>query len=128
MTGPLANHKHEQFCQALLIGETLDQAYVTAGYRRNEKNAARLKKNEGVAARLSELHTEAAKEAVVTAADIARQLDEDRAFAREMESPSAMVAASMGKAKVLGLLKDQVVHSNPDGSLRQPKVIRIVAA
>lgn len=108
MTGqPLTNEKHERFCQALVGGETLAQAYVSAGYRPNEKNAARLKKNEGVAARIAELQSLAANVAILTAADIARQLDEDRRFAREMESPAAMVAATMGKAKVLGLIVDK---------------------
>jgi len=113
MIGPLANDKHERFCQAILRGETLAQAYVSAGYKPNEKNAARLKKNEGVAARIAELQEKAADMAAVTAADIARQLDEDRAFARQMEVPAAMVSATMGKAKVLGLIVEK--HAGPDG-------------
>jgi phage terminase small subunit len=111
MSGPLKNEKHERFCQALVGGETLAQAYVTAGYKPNEKNAARLKKIEGVTARIAELQEKAADMAVLTAADIARQLDEDRAFAKAMEVPGAMVAATMGKAKVLGLIVDKTQHT-----------------
>jgi len=107
VSGPIANDKHERFCQAILRGETLVQAYVSAGYKPSEKNAARLRKIEGVSVRIAELQEKAADIAVLTAADIARQLDEDRAFAREMEAPSAMVAATMGKAKVLGLIVDK---------------------
>lgn len=104
---PLANDKHERFCQAVLRGETLVQAYVSAGYKPSEKNAARLRKNEGVTARIAELQEKAADMAILTAADIARQLDEDRLFARQCEAPAAMVAATMGKAKVLGLIVDK---------------------
>lgn len=115
MAGPLANTKHERFAQALAKGETLAKAYVTAGYKPNEKNAARLKKNEGVAARLAELQAKVAEKVVITAADIAQQLDEDRKFARELKQAAAAVSASMGKAKVLGLIKDRHEHTGKDG-------------
>lgn len=103
----LTNQRHEMFAQNRLKGMTIDGAYAEAGFKPHSGNAARLSGNESVRSRVAELQGEAAKEAVVTAADIARQLDEDRAFARLMESPSAMVAASMGKAKVLGLIVDR---------------------
>ncbi|MFK4871647.1 hypothetical protein [Novosphingobium sp. ZW T3_23] len=111
MSAPLKNEKHERFCQALVRGETLAQAYVSAGYKPNEKNAARLKKNEGVALRIASLQEKAADVAVLTAADIARQLDEDREFAKSVQAAGAMVAASMGKAKVLGLIVDKTQHT-----------------
>jgi phage terminase small subunit len=113
MAGPLKNPKHERFVQALIKGETLAAAYVTAGFKPNEKNAARLKKVEGVAARLAELQERVAEKAVITAADIAAQLDEDRAFARELKQASAAVSASLGKAKVLGLIVNRI--GGPDG-------------
>lgn len=122
MTGPLTNDKHERFCQAILKGETLAQAYVSAGYKPNEKNAARLKKNEGVAARIAELQEKAADVAVLTAADIARQLDEDRDFAKSMGSAAACVSATMGKAKVLGLLVDRTDLTSSDRSMSPPSL------
>jgi hypothetical protein len=72
-----------------------------------------LKKVEGVAARLAELQERVAEKAVITAADIAAQLDEDRAFARELKQASAAVSASLGKAKVLGLIVNRI--GGPDG-------------
>lgn len=127
MTGPLKNHKHERFVQAIVKGETLDAAYVKAGYARNEKNAARLKKNEGVAARIAELQERVAEKVVVTAADIAAQLDEDREFARQCATPAAAVSATMGKAKVLGLLVDRLDHRSSDGSMtpKEPRYILV---
>jgi phage terminase small subunit len=111
MPGPLKNARHERFAQELAKGRTHGEAYAAAGYRRDDKNAARLTKNDGVAARLAELKARAAEKAVVTAADIALQLDEDREFARTVKQASAAVSASLGKAKVLGLLTDKVDHS-----------------
>ncbi len=92
-----------------------DAAYVTAGFEANRGNAARLNTNEGVAARVAELQCRAADKAVITAADIARQLDEDREFARKHKQASAAVSASMGKAKVLGLVKTKHEHTGPGG-------------
>lgn len=107
MPGPLKNARHERFAQELAMGKTHGEAYAAAGYKRDDKNAARLTKNDGVAARILELKERAAEKAVVTAADIAAQLDEDRAFARGLKQPAAAVSASMGKAKVLGLIVDR---------------------
>jgi hypothetical protein len=107
MSGPLKNARHEKFAQQLAKGITTDDAYVAAGYTHNRGNAARLKANESVLARLGELQARTAEKATTTAADIARQLDEDRAFARKLKQSSAAVSATMGKAKVLGLLFEQ---------------------
>lgn len=115
MTGPLKNSKHERFAQAIVKGDTLDAAYVKAGYSRNEKNAARLKKYEGVAARISELQERVAEKVVLTAADIAKQLDEDREFARAQKQSAAAVSATLGKAKVLGLMPERHEHTGKNG-------------
>lgn len=63
--------------------------------------------NERIRARVEEILSRAAAKTETTIADIARQLDEDRQFARSCNSASAMVAATMGKAKVLGLIVDR---------------------
>lgn len=104
----LKNPKHERFAQHRLKGETVDQAYESAGYKPNRGNAARLNANESITARIKELQSKAAEKAEVTAADIAKQLDEDREFAQKNTHSSAAVSATMGKAKVLGLLSDKV--------------------
>ena len=107
MAGPLKNARHERFAQELAKGKTYGDAYEIAGFKRDDKNAARLTKNDGVAARLAELKSRAAEKVIVTVADIAQQLDEDREFARKLNQSSAAVSATMGKAKVLGLLEDR---------------------
>lgn len=60
-----------------------------------------------MAARVSELQGKAAERTVITVEDIARQLDEDRTFARENGAAAAAVSATMGKAKVLGLIVEK---------------------
>lgn len=106
----LSNHKHELFAQALAKGETADAAYVSAGYKRNDGNAVRLKGNERIAARVLELQERAAIKVEKTAADIVAMLEEDRELARNVEQPGAAVSASMGIAKLLGLITDKVKH------------------
>lgn len=117
MPGPLKNARRERFCQELAKGSSKIAAYEAAGYKPDRGAATNLAAKPDVAARLAELKGRAAEKAVVTVADIAAQLDEDRDFARELESPSAAVSATMGKAKVLGLVIDRQRHSFDFASL-----------
>lgn len=103
----LANSKHERFAQGIAKGQSADEAYVGAGFKPNRGNASRLKANESILGRVAELQNKAAAKVVLTIEDIAAQLDEDRVFAKACGSASAAVAATMGKAKVLGLIVDR---------------------
>lgn len=103
----LENARHEKFAQELAKGQTAGEAYVLAGYVENDGNSIRLKGNERIAARVKELQEAAAERVEITIHDIADQLDEDRVFAKECKAPSACVSATMGKAKVLGLVVDK---------------------
>lgn len=115
MAGPLKNARQEKFAQELAKGKSQVDAYVAAGYKPDRGAATRLSANVSVRARCDELKARAAEKAVVTAADIAAQLDEDRVFARQVESAAAAVSATMGKAKVLGLILDKHEHAvNPE--------------
>ena len=113
----LKNARHEKFAQELAKGKSQVEAYRLAGFKPNESHASRLVANGKVAARVAELKAAAAEKAVVTAADIARQLDEDREFARQLEAPAAAVSATMGKAKVLGLIIEKRDLTSSDGSM-----------
>lgn len=115
MAGPLKNARQEKFAQELAKGKSQVDAYTAAGYRPDDGAAARLSGNVRVAARVAELQARAAEKAVVTAADIVRQLDEDREFAKACGSAAAAVSASMGKAKVLGLIKERHEHGGVNG-------------
>lgn len=107
MTGPLKLPRHEKFVQLVAKGESWTDAHERAGFARNSKNAARLAGRADVKARLAELQEKAAEHVIVTVADIARQLDDDREFARKLKAPSAAISATIGKAKVLGLMEDR---------------------
>jgi uncharacterized small protein (DUF1192 family) len=104
---PLGNPRHELFAQELAKGRTPEEAYAESGYRPHRQNAHRLMTNDDIRARIAELQTEAAERTVTTVEDIVRQLDEDRALAYRRGSASAAVQATMGKAKVLGLIVDR---------------------
>lgn len=111
MAGPLKNARHERFAQELAKGECASGAYQRSGYSAKgaaaRANASRLLTNANISSRVLELKEKAAEKTIITVADIAQQLDEDREFARKLESPAAAVSATMGKAKVLGLLEDK---------------------
>lgn len=111
----LSNPRHERFAQELAKGKSASEAYVIAGYKPDDGNATRLTGNDRVQARLAEIQGRAAERAAITADDIAKQLDEDRALAREVKVPSAAVSASMGKAKLYGLIKERHEHGGPNG-------------
>lgn len=112
----LDNPRHERFAQELAKGKSATEAYNAAGYQGDRTAASRLSTNVNVQSRLAELQSRAAEKAVVTVEDIARQLDEDRTFARENGAAAAAVSATMGKAKVLGLVveKSENVNLNYD--------------
>ena len=58
---PLKSQRRELFAQALARGNTTDDAYAEAGFSPNRGNAARLKANEDILARVLELQAEAEK-------------------------------------------------------------------
>lgn len=112
----LSNSRHELFAQQVAKGKPLEEAYALAGYKPHASSASRLRSSAKVAARIEELQQRVAERAVTSATDIIEQLSEDRDFARFLGAPSAAISATMGQAKVLGLLKDRVEHTGKDGA------------
>jgi len=104
--------RQESFCRSLAEGLSQYEAYRRAGYRSRGRNAtdahaARLVRNGKVKNRLNELKSEAAKRTVVTAQSIAAELDIAFQLAFDNRQAGACVAASMGKAKLFGLIVDR---------------------
>ena len=58
--------RHEVFAQARARGETADAAYVAAGYKRHDGNAARLSGNERILRRVQELQQASVTETMLT--------------------------------------------------------------
>jgi phage terminase small subunit len=65
----LKNARHEKFAQGLFKGKTADKAYVDAGFKPHDGNAARLRGNERIVARVAELQSKVAEKAEWSAAD-----------------------------------------------------------
>lgn len=120
----LSNAKHERFAQERSKGISADEAYVAAGYKRNDSNAARLNGNERVAGRVAEILERAAVRSEITVAGITERLmniaavaeqtgidkDEETGAVTRSSSKHLSVAraALMDAAKLNGLVTDKV--------------------
>lgn len=115
MSGPLKHDQHERVAQELAKGACDFDAYRAAGYKGGRPAASQICNRVDIRARVAEIQGRAAKRAEVTVADIAKQLDEDREFAKVKGQAAAMVSASLGKAKVLGLIVERQEHTGRNG-------------
>lgn len=113
--------KQEAFAQIYIeisnASEAYRQAYNAGNMRLDtiHVKASQLLKNDKVAVRLAELREGHRKRHEVSVDSIIKELDEARALARASGMPAAMVAASMGKAKLCGLVVDKQQHTGRDG-------------
>lgn len=115
--------KQEAFALAYVETGNASEAYRRAYSAEKMKpasvavNASKLLADAKVALRVQELQAKAVERHETTVDDILRELEEARALAAggEKPQPAAMVAASMGKAKLLGMLTDKMEHSGKDG-------------
>jgi hypothetical protein len=107
----LSNAKHELFCQHLALGKTATEAYEMAGYKPSRSNASVLKANQNISDRLSEILQQSERKVVqqieYTRESLLAELEEARQTARDRGNASAMVSATIGKARVLGLIIDR---------------------
>ena len=62
----LQNPRYERFAQELATGKTADAGYVSAGYRANRSNAARLSANQDIQKRVAEIQSLGAERAAIT--------------------------------------------------------------
>ena len=106
--------KQEGFVQDVFTGIYLAQAYRNNYNTENMADktvweaASRLMADSKVTARLIELQEVASERNQVTVKSITDELEEARMVAAGEAQGAAMTAASMGKAKVNGLLVDKV--------------------
>lgn len=111
---PLSNARHEKYAQALFEGLPQNAAYEAAGFRYHEGNASRLRRNEKIVARLTELQEAVAESSQVTVQSLLRELEHARKRADSLDQLAASVRAIETKAKVSGLMsqKIEVTHNN----------------
>ena len=81
-----------------------------------------------VSARIEELREGAKERNQITVDTLLAELEENRQAALCAETPqaAAATAATMGKAKLLGLDKQIIEHTGPGGSALTPTVIQLV--
>lgn len=112
--------KQEAFALAYVETGNASEAYRRSYNAENMKpetvnrTAKEQLDNPKIAARLAELKAAHVERHEVTVDDLIRELEEARtiAMAGERQQPAAMVAASMGKAKLLGLIVDKAENKN----------------
>lgn len=129
--------KQEAFALAYVETGNASEAYRRAYNAEKMKpavvmvKASELLANGKVAVRVAEIQSEAVERNAVTVDDLLRELEEARIAANASDKPqaAAMVAATMGKAKLLGFLTEKVEHSGPDGGPIPitPTMIELVA-
>lgn len=127
--------KQEAFCQAYIETGNASEAYRTA-YAADKmkpesvnRKAKELLDNGKIAARVAELQGDIKQRHNVTVDSLLAELEEARQKALSAETPqsSAAVAATMGKAKLVGLDKQIVDHTSSDGTMTtKPTVIQLL--
>ena len=127
--GTLANPRHEKFARLVWAASAKDYrralAYLAAGYRAKldlsdasksypaDQAASRLAKNVKVKARIQEIATMAAKRHEISEDSLLEELEQARLAALENQQASAAVAATMGKAKLCGMLVERKETGKP---------------
>ena len=125
----LANPRHEKFARLVWAASAKDYrralAYLAAGYRAKldlsdpsksypaDQAASRLAKNVKVKARIQEIAAMAAKRHEISEDSLLEELEQARLAALENQQASAAVAATMGKAKLCGMLVERKETGKP---------------
>lgn len=103
--------KQENFCLAYVETGNASEAYRRAYDTEDmlpatvNRHAHGMLENDKVAARISELRSTVMERHKITVDDLLKELDEAREMGRTTGKAAPMVAATMGKAKLLGLDK-----------------------
>lgn len=121
--------KQEAFCHAYIETSNASEAYRIAFDAHHWKptsvvvKASVLMAKDNIRLRIGQLQGEALERHEMTVDGIAALLMDDRDFAREGEAPSAAVSATLGLAKLYGLMVDKLDHRSSDGSMtpREPR-------
>jgi phage terminase small subunit len=115
----LNNPRHELYCRGVVEGKSSDQAYEDAGFKPGRNNAARLRANESIQARIKELQNRSLKRHDVTVdriieeyakiafSDIRKIYDEHGKLKQPCELPDD-IAGALASFEVNTVQKDQV--------------------
>ena len=120
--------KQDAFAMAYVETGCGSEAYRRAYGAENYKdssihvNASKLLSNTKVAQRVNALQEMHVKRHIVTVDTLTAELEEARQIAIQINQPSAMVSASMGKGKLNGLVTDKAEHTGKDGAPLMPSI------
>ena len=124
----LKDPKQERFCQLFIELGNASEAYRQAFHAENMADstiwvkACELKKTDKVTVRINEIQSQHRERHNMTVDDLIKELEEARQAGLEFESASAMVAATMGKAKLLGLDKQLIDVTTNGQSINKPSL------
>jgi phage terminase small subunit len=123
--------KQERFCQLYVElggkGRAYKEAYDTdKSIRTCDVDGCKLSKQPHIAARIAELKAEIKEKHDITVDGLLLELEEARSIGKKEGQASAMVNATMSKAKLCGLDKQIIDHTSSDGSMA-PTIIQLVA-
>ncbi len=122
--------KQERFCMVYVETGNASEAYRQAYNAENMKeasinvNASKLLTDAKIALRIKELKSGHTKRHELTIDDLVKQLEEARQVALALENPqcSAAISATMGTAKLLGLVVDKNETTGANGGAIQHAV------
>ena len=122
--------KQERFCMVYVETGNASEAYRQAYNAENMKeasinvNACKLLTDAKIAPRIKELKSGHVKRHELTIDDLVKQLEEARQVALALENPqcSAAISATMGTAKLLGLVVDKNETTGANGGAIQHAV------
>jgi len=120
--------KQESFCQAFIetgnASEAYRQVYNTKKMKLEtvHRSAKELMDNPKIAARVDEINAEHRDRHDVTVDSLTDELEIARDLAVGIESPAAAVSATMGKARLHGLLTEKHEHTGKDGKDLVPEM------
>ena len=120
--------KREAFCLAYIETGNQSDAYRAAFDAENMKaetvykRASELMTNGEIKGRISELQAQAVERSLVTVQSLTEELEEARALALQEGQSAAAVSASMGKAKLHGLLVDKAAISGTFTTITEVKL------
>ena len=124
--------KQEAFAMAYVESGNASNAYRMA-YDVNENTsdnsisveASKLRNNPKITLRILELQELAQERHSITVDSLTDELENARKTAQEAGQASAMVSATMGKAKLHGLFKDKAELTRPDESMKPTTIVLV---
>ena len=123
--------KQEKFCQKYVELSNASEAYRQSYDAENMldktiwEEASRTLANPDVTARIMQLQEEHRERHKVTVDSITEELNESRTLATADKQHSAAITASMGKAKLHGLVVDRNEHTGKDGNPLAPPTLAV---